>query len=238
MYRIAIVEDEATSMEWLRSCLDRYSKDEGIDFGIACYSNAVRFLDTYKGEPDLVFMDIDMPAINGMEAARHLREIDSSVALVFVTNLAKFAVNGYEVDALDFIVKPVEYKVFAIKMNRIMRFIRREAKVMTLVRTSDGVKAVRLSSILYVEVLGHYLYFHTDEGILKARGSLCDIKKELEGASFALCNKSYLVNLARVKSLDKLTVVVGDEEIQVSRLRRSEFLKALSEFYSGRKINH
>lgn len=237
MYRIAIVEDELDAMKELQGMVGRFFNEAGVEIEVSCFANAMRFLETYRRGFSLVFMDIEMPVIDGMEVARRLRKVDDRTALVFVTNLASLATNGYEVNALDFIVKPLDYELFAIKMRRIMHFVRRSASTTTMVRTADGMRVLRLDSIRYIEVSGHNLFFHTDEEVVKTRGALKDVVSELGDESFALCNKCYFVNLARVESMDRTEVTVGGERIQVSRMRRSSFLKALSDFHAGRKLD-
>lgn len=118
MIEIAMVEDEAEAADLLRSYIDRYSKENEKMFAVTRYDSAIAFLTDYKPKFDLIFMDIELPDLNGMEASRKLREIDRTTALIFVTNMAQFAIKGYEVEALDFVVKPVSYYNFALKMQK------------------------------------------------------------------------------------------------------------------------
>ena len=104
MFKIAIVEDNRAAMEKLQGYLERYAQENNEKFDIASFGDALAFLDSYRRIYDMVFMDIELPFINGMEAAQRLREIDKQVVLLFVTNMAQFAVKGYEVDALDYLV--------------------------------------------------------------------------------------------------------------------------------------
>ena len=121
MLNIAIVEDDPQAAGLLTDYLDRYAQERGISCNSVIFNDAVDFLTGYKASFDLVFMDIELPGLDGMEAARRLREMDRSVILIFVTNMANFAVKGYEVDALDFIVKPVTYFPFSIKLDRAVK---------------------------------------------------------------------------------------------------------------------
>lgn len=237
MLRIAIIEDEQDSIRRLQDVLERYGEDASLEFDVRMFANPIRFLDGYRADYDIVFLDIDMPGMNGMDAARELRKMDEEVALVFVTNLARFAANGYEVNALDFIVKPVEYDLFKVKLDRVLRFVERDRVRKVMVKTSDGIRIVRLESLRFVEVSAHYLFFHTDDGIFKTRGSLKEVESQLSDASFVLCNKCYLINLARVQAMGKQDINVGGEVIQVSRLKRNEVLAALSDYYGGRHLN-
>ena len=122
MLQVAIVEDSEDAAKLLRDYLTRYESTVDERFHITCFSNAVAFLEPYRGY-DLVFMDIEMPHMNGMEGALWLRTVDTQAKLIFVTNMAQFAARGYEAEALDFMVKPVAYADFSFKMKRAMNAI-------------------------------------------------------------------------------------------------------------------
>ena len=233
MYRIAIVEDDSEAITVLQSFVERFFAESGIEVEVKSFANPLRFLESAAEGFALVFMDIDMPVMDGMEAARRLRAVDDQTVFVFVTNLSTLAANGYEVDAADFIVKPLDYDIFAVKMQRIMRLVRRSEATMTMVRTPEGIRMVRLDAIRFVEVQGHRIFFHTDDGVICTRGTLKDVAVELGSESFALCNKCYLVNLARVEAIDKLYATVGGEQVQVSRPRRQDFLRALAAYHAS-----
>ena len=137
MYQIALVEDEQSAADVLSSFIARYGEERDEQFEVTHFSNAIDFEMTRR-RFDLVFMDIQMPGINGMEAARLLRTYDAETPIIFVTNLAQYAVKGYEVDALDFIVKPITYFNFRMRMDKAMRHIRRNAGHSVMVSTRDG----------------------------------------------------------------------------------------------------
>lgn len=118
MIRVAIVEDEPAEAERLQSLLARYSREKGVQFEVQTYTSALTFLAEYNRTVDIVFMDIELPDVNGMEISRRLRKQDAAVMIVFVTNMAQFAVQGYEVAAQDFIVKPAQYGEFALKLAK------------------------------------------------------------------------------------------------------------------------
>ena len=107
MLRIAIVEDEKDSLDRLTGLIKRYEKERDCECGVSVFGDGMNFVSDYCRVYDVVFMDIEMPFLDGMHAARKLRELDPSVMLVFVTRLASYALAGYEVDAAGYIVKPV-----------------------------------------------------------------------------------------------------------------------------------
>ena len=122
MFTVAIVEDEKQAADLLASYLERYGSENEISFNVVHYSDAEAFLTDFRCQFDMVFMDIEMPCIDGMNAAHRLRKIDDMVALVFVTNLARYAINGYEVEALDYVLKPLSYEAFSLKIRKIISY--------------------------------------------------------------------------------------------------------------------
>lgn len=235
MRNVAIVEDERESSDLLKNYLERYSSENEKHerFSVTVYDNAVNFLTYYKGNFDIVFMDIEMPDMNGMEAAAKLRTIDKSVVLIFVTNMAQYAVKGYEVSALDFVVKPVSYNNFALKLTRALDVLSLSEDRKIYVSGEDGMSVIRTSSLKYVEIMNHAIIFHTTEKNIKAYGNLKKVEESLKGAPFVRCNSCYLVNLKYVTSVKNFVASVGGDELQISHSRRKEFLAAIADYLGG-----
>lgn len=120
MLRIAIVEDHESDAKRLTALLEAYAQKNGKRFAITWIANANTFLDSYQHQYELVFMDIRMPGLNGMMAAHELREMDHTVVLVFLTSLAQYAVESYEVEATDYILKPITAAALDLKLPRIL----------------------------------------------------------------------------------------------------------------------
>ncbi len=238
MLRIAIVEDNPKDSAHLLSCLQRFAKANQMEIETEVFANALRFLQEYKGEFNVIFMDIDMPMMNGMEAARSLRKVDPHVVLIFVTALAKFALNGYEVDAFDFIVKPVQENFLSAKMKRVIKKLSSEQRVKVLIRSREKTVSVFADEIIYVDIYNHVLTFHTEQGNYETRGSMKDVTETLDGNNFVLCNKSYVVNLRHVQMVEGDDVIMtGGEKLPISRPRKKEFMQHIADYYSNKRTN-
>ncbi len=233
MIKIAIVEDDKTQSELLSDYIKRYGKENGCDFVITCFDKARQFTDAFDRNFDIAFLDIELPDGNGMELAEKLREKDKKVIIIFVTNLAQYAVKGYKVRAFDFIVKPISYYNFALNFPNALECLENNKEVELWVKNNDGKRRLTASQILYVEVMAHYLTYHTKEGTFTALGSIASVADELKGASFSFCNRCYLVNLKYVTQVTQTQVSVGDEWLQISRRKRADFLEDLNDYLAG-----
>lgn len=174
-----------------------------------------------------------MPRLDGMTAAERIRSFDPGVILIFITNMAQYAIKGYEVDALDFVLKPVGYFPFSLKLKKAVSALRARAQKDLLLPLDGGVKRVSSGEIYYIEVQGHRIIVHAESGDYVIPGALRDMEEQLEGQHFVRCNKCYLVNLRHVTDVRQNTVVAGGHELQISRPRKKEFLQALTDYFGG-----
>lgn len=231
MISTVIVEDENQAAARLSEFLSRYGADRGQRFRITVYDNAASFLEEYRGGVDLVFMDIQMPGLNGMDAARLLREKDREVQIVFVTSLMTYAVSGYEVGALDYIVKPFEYKDLALRLGRALLRLRKKRRFISF--SGKGLYVtLDTEDIRYLESVGHKVIYHLANETLTRWESLTVCQGELP-PGFVRCNSCYVVNLEYVRSFDGENADVDGQSLRVSKPRRAAFRRALAE-YEGR----
>ena len=231
---IGIVEDNKDDREALEQMLRDYQQETGLLIQVRVFQTGAQFLDAYHGEFDLVFLDIEMPGISGMETARELRSLDDSVGIIFTTNLAQYALQGYEVEAIDFIVKPVSPFTLRQKLNKARRILSRRQEGNLLVTTEDGLMRLTVSEIHYVEKNKNYLCYHTEKGEYKERGTIKELKGRLEGYGFAECISGCLVNLKYVSYIEIDRIRLGGVSLPISRGMRKSFMMEYLKFIGDR----
>ena len=164
MVRIAVVEYSMTDWTILSEHRERYKKTTPERFSLSRFPNGIGFISDYKADFDIILMDIDMPHLNGLDTARRLRQVGENVAQIFITNLTQYAINGYEVRAMDFMVKPVEYGELEYKLNRALPHCRKRGNDILTLESAGVARKVPLRTIYYVEVYNHSLIYHTTAG--------------------------------------------------------------------------
>ena len=235
MLRIAIVEDDPQVQDQLQNYIRRYFDGRDGEFRITVFSDGDELLEDYRADYDLILLDIQMKRLDGLETARRLREMDEKVYLIFVTNLAQYAIRGYGVNALDFVLKPINYLMLRTMLQRVERLIAAQEKSGVLLPTENGVMRLNAGEIIYVETDNHVSVVHTDRGVFSLRESMKNIEAMLPGSTFFRCNNCYLVNLERVEQVVKNEAIVGKEKVIVSRPRYKAFMEALTRYIGGIK---
>lgn len=223
MGKIAILEDNEKDALKLKSYIQKYGQSRNIMYDISVFSDAVNFFEEYKKMFDVIFLDIEMPYIDGMTAARKIRKLDQKVTLVFTTNLAKYAAQGYEVEAFDYIIKPISYDNFEMKFKRILTNVKNKEENYIILNSKYKVIRIPVSSILYVFVKGHNLIYVTQQGEVAVREKMADAEMRLQKYSFVRINSGCIINMKYISQISGDTIVVGEETLVISRSRKNDF---------------
>ncbi len=228
--RIAIIEDDSMYREELRRFLHRFEQENGYSFRITEYEDGDAVVEQYTADYDILLMDIELPLLSGMDAAEEIRRRDADVVIIFITNSPNYAIQGYRVGALDYLVKPIPYSSFSDSMRRAMaqRDDSRDRYLVLNVR--GGRQRIRIRGIRYVEVRDHDLTYHTVDGDIQVRGTFREAKEALSQSGFFHCNKGILVNLAYVDSIDGQDIHLGQDTLRLGNTKKRAFMDALNSY--------
>ena len=230
MLTVAIVEDSRSDRVNLEKYLDRYMAETQNVIIKDVFDRAELFLQNYKPVYDVVFMDICLPYMNGMDAAEQLRKLDGEVAIIFVTDMAQYALRGYRVNALDYFVKPVTYYDLKLRMDKLCMLSESKQASVVIHIPCEGSIVVSSRDVKYIEVMNKQLTYHTTKGNFEARGAgLKKLAADLCKSGFGRCSSSYLVNLKWCEEIRGDAVSVGGEWLKISRGMKREFVTRLSE---------
>ncbi|MCR5415363.1 MAG: LytTR family DNA-binding domain-containing protein [Pseudobutyrivibrio sp.] len=237
MLRIAIVEDEKEYQASLIEHLSQYESEHNENFIVRTFYDGIDILDDYTSEYDVIFLDIHMKYQDGMSTARKIRELDDSVIIIFITALAQYAIEGYKVNALDFILKPVVYDQLEGAMDKVLKTSSKYEKSKEIIVSDDGAKRkISTEDVYYIEVVGHTIVIHSTIGVFEQRGkSLKVIAEELKEYNFVQSGQSQLINLKYVDKIQGDIIFINNEEIFMSRSRKKDFIAAFGE-YVGMEI--
>ena len=220
MLRIAIVEDEEEYIKQLQKYVRRFSDENGQEIEVSVFRDGNEIVANYSPEFDILLLDIEMPVLDGLNAARKIRKVDEKVVMMFITNVANYAIHGYEVGAL-------------LRFQRAVDRARQRVDDEILLTLRDGVVKVSVRQIYYVEVQNRMLIYHTMNGDYTMRGTMKSVEEQLAKYHFVKCNHWYIVNLSHVERISKDTVTVAGTELEISRRSRTSFLNALTDFMGG-----
>lgn len=233
--RVAIVEDNLNNARKLEEFLERYQKENHFAIQVQCFLNGEAFLKNFRKNWELILLDIEMPGMSGLETAKRIRTEDKGAEIIFVTNIAEYAMEGYQYEASDYILKPLNYSEFYMKIGKILGKIDRQKSEYLVLENRSKLSRIRLSSIIYVETRGHYLIFHTTEETIETTGcgNLGEVEEQLKDKGFYRCSHSALVNLQYVYDIADVCILKDRTRIPISRGRKKEMKARMMKFLAG-----
>lgn len=239
--RIAVCDDEASCTQGLRQMIEKWARERRItSVDVACFTSSEDLLEDWRKRPryDVFFLDIDIPKeMNGMELARILRDGDEKAVIVFVTNFANYASEGYHVNALRFLGKPFDGRMVFESLDIAYRqWKARQEQVRIPIRQGEQTLVLYAQSIRYVEVRGHNLEIHRLEPDAPAvvRMQLDDLLAQLPKELFVRCHRSFAVHLGFVQRVSRAQVVLsGGAQVPVGSRYQKRTGEALVRFLQG-----
>ena len=233
--RLAYCDDEEIQLEYMQRLAEQWAEQAGVSLTYYAYKSAEELLfENAEGYPfDLLILDIDMQGMDGMALARKIRERDAKIPILFLTNKREYVFEGYEVQALRYLLKPMsEEKLFPL-LNEVYMAAREE--VQSLIVSTEGEHCkIAVSDILYLEADGHYVRIHTvkrDYVVKKAFTELAEVLAD----GFVATHRSYLVHLLYVERVQRTECVLSDgSSIPVSRNSYKAVNEAFIKYWKDR----
>ena len=228
MIRVAIVEDEDLWADILKEYLQKLGMEQGWKFQTVRFRDGYELVDPYPGDLDFILMDIEMGLMNGMEAAEQVRQKDAGIPILFVTNAPQYALQGYRVQAMDYILKPIAYVSFAESVKRAVRSAEKAGKESLSVPTKNMTERIPLSEICWIESNRHRITFCLkDRSVETTVFSMKELEERLSGKDFVRCSSGVLVNLRHVTGFKDNELIVNGTALSVSRGRKAACMEAL-----------
>lgn len=237
VYNIGICEDEKVHLQVIVNQVKKYMLESENDFEIHTYENGNEMLKNYRQQKfDILFLDIGMQGLSGIETAEIIRSKDKDVVIIFITSYDNYALEAYRVEASMYLVKPLEYEDLKKTLDRVIKIINgnyknvSEKKYITVKTNTGGVK-LDLGSIVYIDKVKNKLYYYTDAGIYESYDTIKNVMDSIDSEKFVMVNQGQVVNWERVKEVDNGIIIVDNISLQVSRRNkenlRKKFLREL-----------
>lgn len=235
MIRVAIVEDEPAYVQILYGYLKRYEETGGVSFHITTFQDGLDIASEYKSDFDIILLDIQMKHMDGMSAAKEIRKLDEDVSFIFITTTVQYAVQGYLVDALGYVIKPVPYLAFSQILGKaVKKLMQKKEKFYLSIDVEGGTMRLDANQILFLESQKHNVMIHAESGDYLTQGPLKRFEELLAGKGFSKCHNAYLVNLRFVTGIVQNQVLLGsNQQLTLSRAKKKEFLNSLTDYMGG-----
>jgi DNA-binding LytR/AlgR family response regulator len=215
---IAICDDEKSQRDYLTVLVSKWAASEGLTCAASTYDSAEAYLFSREdaNPADILLLDVQMKALDGVALAKKLRQADERVQIIFITGYPDYMAEGYEVSALHYLLKPVDEQKLRETLDRAVRLLSEKPRVITI-QTGGGVVSVRADGIYYAEVFSHHVELHTEAETYRLSMSMKELEKLL-GEGFFRCHRSYIAGLAHVRRVTRTAMLLDSgKELPLSR---------------------
>ena len=233
--KLAICEDELTIAEQITRLVQSWAALRGQAVYITRFESAEAFLFAYEDNKamDLILLDIQMGEMDGMTLARKIREDNNNVQIIFITGISDYVAEGYDVSAVHYLLKPVKVEKLYAALDKASANLSKPKRILS-VDTADGIALVVVDDIVCIEALDHALAVTTKAGVVHCRMPLYKLEEILADARFIKTHRSYLVNLAYVKRVTRMEVILDDGRVlPLSRRLYKDINSALMKYVTG-----
>lgn len=233
MFTCVVCEDEGAQRKIIISYLKEIFKAIPMTYEILEFETGEQLIEHYPTQSELIFLDIQMGQLSGIDTAKQIRTFDEEVEIILITGLVEYMQEGYEIGAKRYLVKPVQYSDFVRHVQPCIEAILRKKENYIWIRSGYNEYKIRIDTINYIETNDRKVSVYTKQTHYDTYMSMGSLEKELEKEGFFRCHKSFLVNLRCIERIGKDFVTVSDTQIGVSRLKmknlREELAKIIGE---------
>lgn len=233
MLLVSIIDPSKEDVTRLSALIEHYFRRSGTAYVQRVYQSGMEFVRSAENS-DIVFLETNLEKLDGLETARIIRKLGSEAQLIFVARDAEMAIHGYSVDALDYLLKPVESAAAERALDKAVRRLSSRSCAYLALKLPNGTVSISTNDITYVEVFDHNLVYHTTGGDYTVRGRLGDVYEQLDHDYFLACNRSFIVNLRYVTEICTDHVILNGTKISVSKSHRKEIQSRFSAFMDKR----
>ena len=231
LINIASIDDDKKEVEQLKTSLNLLTKEYEFLYSVTSFNNAIDFLNSDVKSFDIIFLDIEMPGINGLDLAKSLRKQNILTPIIFLTSFSEYAINSYDVQAMDYILKPINNDYFKLKFKRVLDFIKlKKDEQLSVTDVDREVSIINVSNIAYDEVNGHNCIFYTKNKSYKIRSSLKSIEERLKKFNFIKISNYGMANPRFVKNIVGDDLDLGFMDAHISRSQKKDVINLLTNY--------
>ena len=229
---VAVIDDDEKQLNIIKSHFASAEETSEHKFKVDYFTDGLSFFEKFRDDYDILMLDIEMPLLDGVTLAKKIRQTGSRCSIIFITNMPQYAIEGYEVEATAYILKPIKLINFTEAVKRALKRVSAQHTESANIVLSgrSGIKSIASADVYYIEAMGHNIIFHTLDGEYNDRTTLNGLEEKLKEANFARCNSCYLVNLKFVDDISNNTVTVNGKELIISRNKKKTFIEKYMEY--------
>ena len=233
MLHIAICDDEKDFVANLTALIEQYAAERGEEIKVTAYYDGMELIERYDPSIDLILLDIQMRLMDGLQAAEHIRRMDETVGILFLTTMTQYGLEGYKYQAINYIIKPIRYVRLKAELDQWLKRHRKDTSPAIVVTNDAGKFKIALNSLRYIETFNRNLLLHTERENIICYKSMKEMERELCEKGFVRCHTSYLVNLYYVKNVRSRSLeieLITGEILPISQPKRKKFMEQLAEY--------
>lgn len=235
MLTIAICDDEESIRKDLADQLNRFAAESGNTFRILHFEDGLQLLNHHQVDTDLIFLDIEMNGTDGITTAEEIRKTDETVGIIFLTSHTRYALQGYNVGAINYIIKPIHYVRLKREMERFLEKHHNDPKRSIAIANDTGKFKVLLKDLMYIETQkGNVILHLTGNREMTVYKSMKEMEAILPADCFQRSHTSYIVNMEYINGVKKLQIeLLNGEILPISQPKRKSFMEKLAKYWGN-----